>query len=131
MSVSVDDVVTSVGRIKTLQDGRPRFIAFAQAKVIEVGPAGITVKPVGKNAILLCKPDDLRPIDDDEPDDDHAKAVAEIIERESQQDEPEGSIAVTGEVAEEKPKQTLKQLREKKQGTTADKPKPTPRRRRR
>ena len=59
MDFSTDDIVASVGRIKTIQNGGPRYIQFAAARVISTDEAGITVNPIGRDAILLCKPDDL------------------------------------------------------------------------
>ena len=59
MAINTEDIVRSVGRIKVLQDGRMRFIEFTTAKVMEVGDIGITVNPLGRRAIVTCRPDDL------------------------------------------------------------------------
>jgi hypothetical protein len=59
MTIKQGDIVASEGRIKTLQDGRDRFIEFEAALVLEIDDEGITVNPVGKNAVLLCQEDDL------------------------------------------------------------------------
>jgi hypothetical protein len=137
-SISVDDLVRSAGRIKTIQADRPRFIEFDQAKVIEVGKGGITVTPVGKNAVLLCRPEDLESVRANRP----TQAEAEENAPGQSALSVEGSIAVTGEVAEEeKPKADLSALRAKKKRTATDKtvadepakpkPKPPARRRRR
>lgn len=62
MSVSTDDIVRSRGRIKVIQDGRTRYIRFEQGKVLDVGPVGITVNPLGMKAIFACRPEDLEPV---------------------------------------------------------------------
>lgn len=63
MAVATDDVVRSRGRIQVLQAGRMRFIEFGSAKVLEVDAIGITVNPLGKRAIVTCRPDDLELIE--------------------------------------------------------------------
>lgn len=60
VSVSVDDSVASVGRIKVVQNGRPRFISFDRATVIDVSRGGITVNPAGMKAMLVCREEDLQ-----------------------------------------------------------------------
>jgi hypothetical protein len=59
MAIKQGDIVASDGRIKTLQDGRRRFIEFGSATVVSVEGDQITVNPVGKKAIIVCQREDL------------------------------------------------------------------------
>jgi hypothetical protein len=139
MPIAVDDLVRSVGRIKTMQGGSPRHIEFGLAKVVDVGDL-ITVNPVGKNAILLCRPEDLEvvePASDTVPDEPEREfAAGGVIPAVSEVAVPEGIVIMSGDVAEEQPKpkvkpRTLKEKREA-EDKADDKPKKAkPRRRRR
>jgi hypothetical protein len=57
--INQGDIVRSNGRIATQQDGRPRWIEFEGALVLEVEGSDITVSPLGKTAVLICQEDDL------------------------------------------------------------------------
>ena len=61
--IKTEDMVRSTGRIKVLQAGRKRFIEFGMAKVIATDPPGITVNPIGRKALLVCRPEDLEVVE--------------------------------------------------------------------
>jgi hypothetical protein len=144
MGLAADDLVRSIGRIKTIQNDRRRFIEFPMARVIDVSDAGITVNPVGKNAILLCRPDDLEVVEpgttttrpDPEPEFEPGSITPPLGEVEVEAGtEVTGSIAVSGTVTEDespKPKPRAKRARTIKEKAAAEeKPKQQPRQRRR
>jgi len=122
MTVGSGDIVRSAGRITTIQDGRQRGISFDSGTVIDVGPSGIIVNPVGMKAHVLCRPEDLEPFAADPAN----EISAEGYSREQpESSEPEGTVPLEGSVktpAKPKPK-----LVTPKKAVT---PKPRPRRRR-
>jgi hypothetical protein len=137
VSIAAEDLVASDGRIKGIQNGRVRHIEFSLARVVDVGPAGITVNPVGMKAEILCRPDDLvvaNSKDEREPeqlpDFDAAKAPdlreGDVITVEKTS-EPAGDVPISGEVEPPKPKRKARTIKEK---AAEDKPTPRPRRRR-
>ena len=63
VALITDDLVASKGRIKVLQNQRPRFIQFGMAKVLATDAVGVTVTPVGKRALLVCRPEDLEVVE--------------------------------------------------------------------
>lgn len=137
--ISVDDTVSSVGRILVLQDGRKRYITFGAATVTEVSDAGITVNPVGKRMLVLCRPQDLDLVEVANHELEQTPASDASAELQAEQhkpamtetsDAPEGSMPITPKPkAKPKPK-TIQQKREQ-EDKAADKPKPKPRPRRR
>jgi hypothetical protein len=135
MAFAAEDLVRSLGRIKTLQNDRRRFIEFGMGRVIAVDEAGVTVTPIGKNAVLLCRPDDLELIEaTSEPEFEPGSITPPLGEVEVPAGaEVSGSIAVSGTVAEEeppKPKRRAKPRTIAEKAEAEGKPTPRPRRRR-
>jgi hypothetical protein len=103
MAVNKGDIVGSKGRIRTYQDERVRYISFDEAIVLEVLTDGISVNPIGKEAVLFCQPEDLL-----EQGEISAEGYArtgegaEWLTGEQEQgqesnDEPEGSVELSGQ----------------------------------
>ena len=143
--IKTQDIVRSTGRIKVLQAGRKRWIEFGMATVIATDPPGITVNPVGRKALLVCRPEDLEVVEPASRDLEQtlisrASGAQVAAANKGVATEPgippvaepppgprpeiastKGSIAVSGEVVAEEeiakpePKQSLKELRQEKQ----------------
>lgn len=120
MAIKQGDIVGSNGRIETIQDGSCRFIEFERAIVLEVEPELITVNPIGKQAVLICRRADLR-FDDDEDEPEAEPEPWHGLPVETHEEEPEGTIEIKGAVEPEQPK-AKPSLREVQAKAAAKKP---------
>lgn len=143
--MKTDDIVRSVGRIQTIQNNRPRWISFGMGKVIDVGREGVTVTPIGMQAVLLCRPDDLEVVEPTLEQTPASKASGELqaesnkplpdferggvvpsgsgtvkLEQGTVVSTPAGSIDVSGDVAEEQEQPKPKPRARRKKTTDAE-----------
>jgi hypothetical protein len=138
MSFNTRDIVSSKGRIKTLQEDRSRYISFDEGIVVDIGEIGISVNPLGMRAIVICQPDDIAPIQapGEEPAPPLVQTPASVASGELQAEsakplphptptpdepipEPEGTIAVEGEVTVEEAKPAPAKAKPKDKGIAA------------
>jgi hypothetical protein len=102
MAIKKTDIVGSKGRIRTIQDDSVRYISFDEGLVLDVSEAGISVNPIGKQAVVLCQPEDLLeqgeiPAEGYARTGEGAEWSTEPQEQaEETHDQPEGSVELSG-----------------------------------